>query len=108
MKDLKILSVPDKQNAEDLIRKLELLEKEVIKQRNNDPKTKYTTVAFFHDISKHLKYRVPTPPIDIQENRHVFRCPSCGTLFEAENDFPEDFNVCYVCGQVWKEINLDE
>ena len=91
-------------NPQDILNKLKVMEKSVFKEKSNDTKTKYLTVSMFHDISRQLKYRVPTPPIDISEDRHHFKCPTCGTLFEAESDFPEDFNVCYICGQLWKEL----
>lgn len=90
--------------AEELKNKLKLLEKNVLKEKTTDPKTKYLTVSMFHDISRQLEYRIPKPPLVESKDRHVFRCASCGTLFEAESDFPEDFNVCYICGQVWKEL----
>ena len=74
----------------------------MVKERTNDPKTKYQVVSMFRDISKQIKYRIPTPPIDISEDRHKFKCPTCETLFDSD-DVAEDFNVCYICGQVWKE-----
>lgn len=89
----------------ELINKLKQLEKNVLKEKTNDTKTKYLTVSMFHDISRELKYRVPTPPIEISEDRHHFVCPTCKTEFDAGLDKPEDFNVCYICGQVWKERN---
>ena len=91
-------------NPNELVSKLKVMERSVLKEKSSDTKTKYLTVSMFKDISKQLSYRIPTPPIDISEDRHHFKCPSCGTLFEAESDFPEDFTVCYICGQLWKEL----
>ena len=91
-------------NPNELMSKLKIMSKNVLKEKSNDTKTKYLTLSMFNDISKQLQYRIPTPPIDISEDRHHFKCPTCKTLFEAESDFPEDFNVCYICGQLWKEL----
>lgn len=91
-------------SPEELIGKLKIMERTVLKEKSNDTKTKYLTVAMFHDICRELQYRVPTPPIDLSWDRHHFRCPTCKTVFDAGTDDVDDFNVCYICGQVWKEV----
>jgi len=80
------------------------MEKSVLKEKSNDTKTKYLTVSMFHDISRQLGYRVPKPPINVSPDGHHFECPTCGTKFEALEDGPDEFNVCYICGQLWKEF----
>ncbi len=91
-------------NPQEIINKLKLMEKSVLKERSNDIKTKYQTVSMFHDISRELGYRIPKPPIEVSDDRHHFKCPTCGANFDAGTDDVDDFNVCYICGQVWKEV----
>ena len=45
---------------------------------------------------------------EIEEAEYVeVECPSCGTAFDSE-DTVDDFNLCYICGQRWKEGAEDE
>lgn len=36
------------------------------------------------------------------DDGHKFECPRCGTKFDSE-DTVDDFNLCYICGQRWKD-----
>ena len=49
-----------------------------------------------------ISYRIPKAPIDISDDGHKFTCSRCKTKFDSE-DRLEDFDVCPICGQVWKE-----
>lgn len=86
-----------------IIEKVKQLEKSILKQRRTSNTTKYQVASLFANIEKQLKYRIPTPPINVSEDGHKFECPTCGKKFDSE-DIADDFNVCYICGQVWKEI----
>ena len=87
---------------QEMTKKLEQLEKAVIRRKNQDIKTKYQVASMFRYIKKLIAYQVPTPPINVSENGHMFECPRCGTAFDSE-DHVDDFNLCYICGQRWKE-----
>ena len=82
--------------------RLNIMEKYIIHKKNGDAKTKYECVSMFHYLKKLIKYQIPTPPINVSEDRHKFECPTCGTKFDSE-DTVDDFNLCYICGQRWKE-----
>lgn len=87
---------------EEMIKKLEKLEKAVIHNKNDDVKTKYQVASMFRYIRKLIRYQVPTPPVNVSEDGHKFECPKCGTKFDSE-DTVEDFNLCYICGQRWRK-----
>lgn len=86
----------------EMIDKLSQLEKQTIRLKNNDVKTKYQVVSMFRYLQKLIRYQVPTPPINVSDDGHKFECPRCGTKFDSE-DTVDDFNLCYICGQRWKE-----
>ena len=86
----------------EMTKKLEQLEKAVIKNKTDDVKTKYQVASMFEYLKKLISYQVPTPPVNVCEEGHKFECPRCGTKFDSE-DTVEDFNLCYVCGQRWRE-----
>lgn len=89
---------------EEVLRRTEALERQVLKGRSTDAKTKYMTILYFKQIKELLKYRIPTPPINISEDGHLFDCPRCGEKFETEGDWTaEDFIFCPSCGQQFKE-----
>ena len=87
---------------DEMIKKLSQLEKAVIHNKSDDIKTKYQVVSMFKYLQKLIKYQVPTPPINVSDDGHQFECPTCGTKFDSE-DTVDDFNLCYICGQRWKE-----
>ena len=87
---------------DEMIKKLSQLEKAVIHSKNDDIKTKYQVASMFRYLQKLIKYQVPTPPINVSDDGHKFECPTCGTSFDSE-DTVDDFNLCYICGQRWKE-----
>ena len=92
--------------AEEMSEKLVKLEKSVIHSKRDDMKTKYQVASMFRYLRKLIKYQIPTPPINISEDGHKFECPSCGTQFDSE-DTVDDFYLCYICGQRWKEREED-
>lgn len=87
---------------DEMIKKLSQLEKAVINNKSDDIKTKYQVVSMFKYLQKLIRYQVPTPPINVSEDGHKFECPTCGTKFDSE-DTVNDFNLCYICGQRWRE-----
>ena len=82
--------------------RLNIMEKYIIHKKNGDAQTKYECVSMFHYLKKLIKYQIPTPPVNVSEDKHKFECPTCGTKFDSE-DTVDDFNLCYICGQRWKE-----
>lgn len=91
---------------QEMSNKLTQLEKATLKRRDNDAKTKYQVISMFKYLRKLIKYQIPTPPIDVSEDGHKFTCQSCGTRFDSE-DTVDEFNLCYICGQRWKEVEED-
>lgn len=91
-----------KMSPNEMMKKLEQLEKNVIRSKSDDMKTKYQVASMFRYLRKLIKYQVPTPPINVSEDGHKFECPTCGTKFDTE-DTVDDFYLCYICGQRWKE-----
>ena len=87
---------------QEMDKKLTQLEKAVIRRKDQDVKTKYQVASMFRYLRKLIAYQVPTPPINVSEDGHKFECPRCGTAFDSE-DHVDDFNLCYICGQRWKE-----
>lgn len=87
---------------DEMIKKLSQLEKAVIHNKSDDIKTKYQVVSMFRYLRKLIQYQAPMMPINISDDRHKFECPRCGTKFDSE-DVVDDFYLCYVCGQRWKE-----
>ena len=81
------------------------MKKQIMKKRD-DPKTKFRVVSMFNYINQLVNYRIPTPPIDVSDDGKHFTCPTCKTKFETE-DTIDDFAVCYICGQVWKQVTCD-
>ena len=86
--------------------KLSKLEKAVIHRKDSDIKTKYQVASMFRYLKQLIAYQEPIPPINISDNGHKFECPRCHTAFESEDTY-EDFNLCYICGQRWKEGDID-
>ena len=78
----------------------------VIQNKNNDYKTKLQVSKMFKYINTLIDYQIPIKPVNISDNGHKFECPKCHTAFDSEDTY-EDFNLCYVCGQRWKEVDID-
>ena len=78
----------------------------VIQNKNNDYKTKLQVSRMFKYINTLIDYQIPIKPVNISDNGHKFECPKCHTAFDSEDTY-EDFNLCYVCGQRWKEVDID-
>ena len=87
---------------EEMDKTLIRLEKNVIRSKSDDNQTKYKVASMFRYLRKLIKYQIPTPPINVSEDGHKFECASCGTKFDSE-DTVEEFNLCYICGQRWRE-----
>ena len=92
---------------EEMINRLDLMERNVLRSKTDDTKTKYQVVSMFKYIKKLIMYQKPMPPINVSEDGHHFECPRCHTKFETE-DHVEDFNGCHICLQRWKEGTEDE
>ena len=86
----------------EMMDKLTQLERATVKRRDSDIETTYQVVSMFQYLKKLIRYQVPTPPIDVSEDGHKFTCPRCETKFDSE-DTVDEFNLCYICGQRWKE-----
>ena len=78
----------------------------VIQNKNNAYKTKLQVSRMFKYINTLIDYQIPIKPINISDDGHKFECPKCHTAFDSEDTY-EDFNLCYVCGQRWKEVDID-
>lgn len=78
----------------------------VIQNKNNDYKTKLQVSRMFKYINTLIDYQIPIKPVNISDDGHKFECPKCHTAFDSEDTY-EDFNLCYVCGQRWKEVDID-
>lgn len=92
-----------------LLKRIEALEKQILKVRNNDVKTKYQTVALFRNIKKNIGYRIPKKQINVSEDGRYFQCPTCRIMYETELDYKaDDFNCCPNCGQLFKEVRENE
>lgn len=87
---------------EEMTSKLVQLEKNVLRSKSDDTKTKYQVVSMFRYLRKLIQYQIPTPPIDVSDDGHKFTCRTCGTKFDSE-DTVDEFYLCYVCGQRWKK-----
>lgn len=92
--------------AQEMMRRIESLEKAILHLKNKDVKTKYQTLTLFNYIKKLIEYQVPEEPINVSEDGHKFECPKCHTQFDSE-DTANDFNLCYICGKRWKEEMSD-
>lgn len=53
---------------QEMTKKLTVMEKAVLKQRDNDAKTKYQVVSMFKYIKKLIAYQIPKPPINVSED----------------------------------------
>ena len=82
--------------------KLHQLGTSVVRKQDQDYKTKLQVSRMFKYINKLIDYQVPMKPIHISDDGHKFECPKCHTAFDSEDTY-EDFNLCYSCGQRWKE-----
>ena len=91
----------------EMMARLSALEKNVMRSKTDDAQTKYQVVAMFRYLKKLIQYQVPTPPVNVSEDGHKFECPTCGTAFDSE-DTVDDFYLCYICGQRWKEERKEE
>lgn len=85
--------------------KVDLVASIIMKNRKIDVKTKYKISSILYRVRKHLKYRIPIPPVDVSEDGKTFCCPTCGQYFEAIEGFTvDDFICCQNCGQLFKQV----
>ena len=87
---------------QDCINKLESIRKIIMCNPKADKRTKTQIMALFANVEDLIGYRIPKVPIDISDDGHKFTCSRCKTKFDSE-DTVDDFDVCPICGQVWKE-----
>ena len=73
-----------------------------IKKNKGDNATSFQIRKMFNYIDKLVQYQIPMQPIDVSEDKHKFTCPRCNTRFDTD-DIVDDFNLCYICGQRFKE-----
>ena len=92
-------------DPKETLTKIILVKNSILKQKKTERKTKYQTVALFNDVAESIRYRIPMKPIDISEDGKTFRCPRCKILIESEEGTVNDYDLCYVCGQIWKTEN---
>lgn len=98
--------LPQGMTPEWIREKLHHLGTAVIQRKDNDYKTKLQVSRMFKYINQLIDYQIPRKPINISDDGHKFECPKCHTAFDSEDTY-EDFNLCYVCGQRWKEVDID-
>lgn len=93
-------------NASKILSDLIAIENQIIKKKSGGVKTKYKIITLFRDTKNLIEYRIPKSPIAVSNDGHEFTCPRCGTQFKTESneDTVDDFDVCYVCGQLFKEV----
>lgn len=92
---------------QEMTSRLDKMEKALLKSKTDSITVKYEVVGMFRYLKKLIKYQIPTPPIDVSSEGHKFTCPTCRTIFDSEDNV-EDFNLCYICGQRWKEDESNE
>ena len=107
MKRKKPKKLNDIKTPEEMVEKLDQLAKAVAKYQGYDVDTSYGVIRMFQYLKKLIRYQVPMPPIDVSEDGHKFTCPRCETKFDSE-DTVDEFNLCYICGQRWKEEVSEE
>lgn len=86
---------------------LRRIELSILTNGHRDPRTKATIRTNFNYIYRLIKYQIPNKPINISDDGHKFECPRCHTKFDSE-DHVDDYYICYICGQRWKEEEKGE
>lgn len=71
-------------------------------RRSMDTSTRYKVRYMFNYITKLIEYQIPQAPVNVDDDGHKFECPRCKTAFDTD-DVVDDFNLCYICGQRWKD-----
>lgn len=87
-----------------LTRSLEF-EKKLLSMPDIDASTKRQITGFFKDARELFRYQIPDYPINVKDEGREFKCPRCGTIFQAD-DTVEDFWFCGVCGQKFKDNTI--
>lgn len=93
-------------DAKVLLSRVDALEKQIARGRQNDAKTKYQLISSFKGIKKTIEYRIPMTPIS--ESDRIFQCPRCNMRYEIVEGYDiSDFICCPYCGQLFKEVEED-
>lgn len=90
-------------NPKDLKKLLAQVERLVLTQPRTGGDTKFQMSILFHDAVECIEYRIPKHPILLNKNGHEFKCPTCGTVFDSPESHVSEYDLCYVCGQLWKD-----
>jgi uncharacterized C2H2 Zn-finger protein len=91
--------------ADDVYKKIVLIEKGAQVQKTKSMKEKYKIINLLRSAEDLISYRIPIQPDVLSDDGRIFRCPKCNTTLEAEEGTYADFDLCYVCGQLWKKHN---
>lgn len=67
-----------------------------------DPATKFQIRYMFKYADKLMRYQIPMPPVNVDEDGHYFECNRCKQAFRSEFT-AEDFILCPLCGQRFRE-----
>ncbi len=90
-------------DAERALYRTELLERQILKAKTNDARTKYMVIGYFKTIKQLINYQIPMAPINVSEGGRYFDCPRCNERFETEGEWlAGDFTFCPSCGQRFK------
>lgn len=90
----------DPKDLKNLLYRLEYL---ALKQPRTGGDTKFQMSIIFNDAIECIEYRIPKRPILLNKNGHEFKCPTCGTVFDSPESHVSEYDLCYVCGQLWKD-----
>lgn len=90
--------------AEEVYKKLTLIEKGAQVQKAKSMKDKYKILNLFKSAEHLVSYRIPVKPEVLSDDGKIFKCPKCKTTLETDEGSYKDFDLCYVCGQLFKEV----
>lgn len=90
-------------DPKDLKKLLFQIERLMLNQKQTSIDTKLQISMMFEDAIECAEYRIPKKPILLNSNGHEFKCPKCGTVFDSPESHVNEYDLCYVCGQLWKD-----
>lgn len=90
-------------DPKDLKKLLFQLQRIMLNQKRTALDTKFQISMLFTDAMECADYRIPKAPIVLDSEGHEFKCPKCGTVFDSPESNVSEYDLCYVCGQLWKE-----
>lgn len=76
-------------------------------KRGGDPATKFQIRYMFKYADKLMRYQIPMPPVDVDEDGHYFVCDRCKQAFRSEFT-AEDYIFCPLCGQRFRENEIHD